>query len=100
MGKGILISFVLHFIQIVFVVIGFIVVAALPSKTAGGWAYLPVMLPFYGGITQLLYMIPAIIFFKRRGQPDVAKGIGLMTAIGFLLNASCLGMMFGPAFWK
>ncbi len=99
MGKGILIGILLHGFQILIFVLALVIVPMLPSKQQASLAYLPVIVPFWAGITQLMYMIPAILIFRRRGQTDVAKGITIVAAIGFLLNSSCLGMLYMGS-WK
>ena len=67
-GRGLLFTFLLHFCQIVLmpVIIG-VTIAIYPDKSASGFAgFLVGILGF--GITQLVYMIPAILIFKKRGQ--------------------------------
>ena len=44
------------------------------------------------GLTQVAYMIPAAIYFKRRGEPDTVKGLMVAAAVSFLLNAACWGL--------
>ena len=46
------------------------------------------------GLSQLLYIVPAIIYFKRKGRPGVVKGLMIGASVTFLLNASCFGLMF------
>ncbi len=46
------------------------------------------------GLTQLIYIIPAIIIYKRKGRPGVVKGLIIAAAITFLLNAACTGIFF------
>ena len=46
------------------------------------------------GLTQLIYIIPAIIFYRRDGRSDVVKGLIIVAAITFLLNAACTGLFF------
>jgi len=46
------------------------------------------------GITQLIYVIPGIIYFRRHGKPLIAKGIIIGASITFLLNAACFGVLF------
>lgn len=45
------------------------------------------------GLGQLVYMIPAMILCKVRGRPAWFKGIAIVTAITFLLNAACWGLV-------
>jgi len=41
------------------------------------------------GVSQLLYIIPAIIMARRRGRPSVAKGMIVGAAITFILSGAC-----------
>lgn len=47
------------------------------------------------GISQLVYMIPAIIYFSRKGKSESAKGLIIGAAITLLLNAACAGIFYG-----
>jgi hypothetical protein len=46
------------------------------------------------GITQLIYVVPAVIYFRRNGKPLIAKGVIIGASITFLLNAACFGVLF------
>ena len=46
------------------------------------------------GLSQLIYIIPAIVVYRRDGRPDVVKGLIIVAAITFLLNAACTGLFF------
>jgi hypothetical protein len=50
---------------------------------------------FFIGVSQLVYMIPAIVWvaFKRK-EWEVAKGLAVGAAVTFLLNATCFGIVF------
>ena len=48
------------------------------------------------GISQLVYMVPAIVIARRRGRPDLVQGLAIGLAVTFLLNAGCWGL-FGAA---
>jgi hypothetical protein len=41
------------------------------------------------GVTQLVYMVPAIIIARRSGRMGIAKGLIIAASLAFLLNASC-----------
>jgi hypothetical protein len=41
------------------------------------------------GVSQLLYLIPIILFFQRRGRSEVIKGIFLGALLTIILNGSC-----------
>ena len=45
------------------------------------------------GLSQLIYIIPAIIIKWRYGKPDAVKGLLLVGSITFLLNAACFGLV-------
>ena len=53
-----------------------------------------VLAVFYPGLTQLLYIVPLCLIFKKRGQVGMVKGLIIGAAITFLLNAACSGMFF------
>jgi len=48
----------------------------------------------YLGLSQLVYMIPAILIFRRRGDTETAKGLIVGASLTFLLNANCNGLLF------
>jgi hypothetical protein len=50
------------------------------------------------GIVQLLWMLPAWLIYRRRGQTETAKGILITAGVVFLLNASCWGLVFSSKF--
>ena len=47
--------------------------------------------PLLIGVTQLAYVVPAILFALRRGRRAVAMGLIIGAAVTFLLNAACWG---------
>ena len=46
------------------------------------------------GLTQLVYVIPAIIIYRRKGRPGIVKGLIIGAAITLLLNGTCTAMFF------
>ena len=52
--------------------------------TPGGFAALPFL-----GLVQLLYLVPIALSCRRRQRPETMKGIIIIAAITFLLNAAC-----------
>ena len=46
------------------------------------------------GLTQLAYVIPFVIHFRKKGRPGIAKGLIIGAAITFLLNGTCTAMFF------
>ena len=50
---------------------------------------------FFGfGISQLIYMLPAILIARRRGRTGLAKGLIIAASLAFLLNASCFALFW------
>ena len=94
MGKGILIGCLLHFFQLVIMAIMFAIAANMPGKSGESLGYSAIAAPFVAGATQILYMLPAILIYRSKGRPDIAKGILIVAAITLLLNASCFGLMW------
>jgi hypothetical protein len=45
------------------------------------------------GVVQLIYMIPAMIIFRK--ESGVVQGMLIAMGITFLLNAACFGIVFG-----
>jgi hypothetical protein len=52
--------------------------------------------PLLIGLSQLAYMLPAILIAPRRQRRDVAKGLIIGAAITFTLNAACWGTLYLP----
>ncbi|MGH9829271.1 MAG: hypothetical protein ACREDR_39130 [Blastocatellia bacterium] len=53
----------------------------------------PVLGPFFG-VTQLVYIIPAIVMARRSGLPKLGLGIAIGAAVVLLMNATCFGLLF------
>ena len=58
-------------------------------------AFVPVLLI---GVSQWLYIVPAILIARRTGRPGLAKGFVIGASITFLLNAACWGLLSGA--WR
>ncbi|GIN58807.1 hypothetical protein MUB24_06940 [Lederbergia sp. NSJ-179] len=61
--------------------------------------FLPEIFFFYLmfiGVAQLIYVIPLIIYGKKKNLPGFAKGIIIAAGITFLLNAGCYGILLVP----
>lgn len=43
------------------------------------------------GLTQLLYMVPALVYFTRKSRSGIVQGLTIGMAVTFLLNAACFG---------
>jgi hypothetical protein len=74
--KGMGLTLLLHLIQVPFFMV------------SGGIALAGV------GLSQLLYVLPAIFIFRSKGRPGIVKGIIIAAAITFLLNAACFGFIY------
>jgi hypothetical protein len=46
------------------------------------------------GLTQLLYVIPFILLYKKRNRPGIVKGLIISSAITFFLNGTCTALFF------
>lgn len=44
------------------------------------------------GLTQFLYMGPAMIYARLSGRTEMFKGITLVVAVVFMFNAACWGV--------
>jgi hypothetical protein len=62
-----------------------------PGEEGLGLAIYP---PMFIGVSQLVYMIPAILIFRRRGDTRTAKGLIIGAALTFILNSTCNGLLF------
>ena len=47
---------------------------------------------FLIGVAQLIYVIPALIYFRKR--TGIMQGIIIVAVLTFLLNAACFGIVF------
>jgi hypothetical protein len=45
------------------------------------------------GVGQLVYIIPAIVIAKVKGETNIVKGLIIGASITFLLNAACTGLL-------
>jgi hypothetical protein len=87
--SGLGVTLVLH--MLVQVAAFFILVTIVSGERGLELAILPLG---YIGVSQLVYMIPAILIFRRRGDAETAKGLIVGGSITFLLNATCNGLYF------
>jgi len=69
----------------------FLLLAMARSDRGLELAFAPVL---HIGLTQLIYIIPAILFSRHRGETETAKGLVIGAALTFLLNATCNGFLF------
>lgn len=54
---------------------------------------LPVAGPFWIGISQLVYVVPAVLIARKKGQVETAKGLWIGAGITFLINIACFGVV-------
>ena len=50
--------------------------------------------PLFIGVSQLIYMVPAIIIAAVKGKSQLVKGLIIGASIVFLLNAACMGAIY------
>ncbi len=86
-GKGVGLAFLLHLLQIPMI----LVYATVFSRVDDYATITP--LPFIG-LSQIVYMVPAILIARRKGKDDLMKGLIIGASITFLLNATCLSLIF------
>ena len=48
------------------------------------------------GLTQIVYVVPLLLWLKRRGRADTAEGVTVGAVITALLNGSCF-LLFNAA---
>lgn len=82
-GRGVGLTFLLHLLQLP---MAFILLLIGP-----GMAYATVL---FIGVSQAVYIVPALIYLKRGGETETMKGIIIMASITFLLNATCTVIVF------
>lgn len=74
---GVLLGFLLHLCSPLFLWLGNVGLAMLAGI----------------GVTQLIYVVPLMIYFYRSGRKNAFKGMLLAAGITFLLNATCWGLI-------
>ena len=85
-GSGIVLTFVLHLCQLLLVPAGaFLGCRIEPGPDCALSAFWP---PLVIGVSQLIYMVPAILIARGTGRLGLAKGLAIGASITFLLNAA------------
>jgi hypothetical protein len=69
-----------------------VVMLPLITSTSGAGIALPIVLAI--GVTQLIYVIPVALVYRKRGRIRALKGLLSGAAVVFLLNATCWGVGF------
>ena len=72
-GRGVLRLLLLHLWQI-------------PLTVVGG--------PLWIGLSQLAYVIPQSLSYRKQGKSESLKGLWIGAGVTFLLNAGCFGLVF------
>lgn len=67
----------------------FLLYMAFRSMVSSRLCWIVLWLIFGFGVTQLIYMVPAILVARRRGNVGRAKGLIIAASLAFLLNGSC-----------
>jgi hypothetical protein len=68
-----------------------ILLALIIPFTAGMWMLAWFLLLL--GVTQLVYMVPAILIARWRGRPHTAMGLIIGAPLTFVLNAACWALL-------
>jgi|SRR5882724_868777 len=86
-ATGCVLTAVLHVIVIV-VVVAFILVSSMPVFLENIFMGFLVLL----GVTQAIYVGPAIYYAYQRGRPNIGKGLLIGAGITLALSAACYAM--------
>jgi len=84
--SGLGLTLLFHFVTQVPTI--FILGVALRGERAITLTFLPLM---FIGLSQLAYVIPAILVARRKGESETSKGLIIGASLTFLLNAACTG---------
>ena len=79
---GIGLTILLHLIQIPLAIL-------FMAFSENGLYFFPIL---FIGISQLIYMIPAIVVANGKGKSHIVQGLIIGASITFLLNAACVGL--------
>ena len=52
------------------------------------------LLALIWGVAQILYLLPLLLVLSHLGRNKAMKGVAILAAIVFLLNATCYGLAF------
>jgi len=83
-GRGILLTAALH-------VLALVIVAIIDAVSHDGFLF--VIFGGFLGVTQLVYMVPAIAIASTKRKSGIVKGMLIATSGTFLVNALCAGAM-------
>jgi hypothetical protein len=65
----------------------------LGARGAAFYFFLPFL---FIGVTQLLWVIPAVLIARSMGRTETMKGIKSAAALTFILNSACHGLIWLP----
>ncbi|HJQ24482.1 MAG TPA: hypothetical protein VKA60_11250 [Blastocatellia bacterium] len=82
-ARGVVLTLLLHLLQLPMAMLLYVV--------RQDWAFFTVI---FFGVSQVLYMIPAILYFRKQGEPQTVKGLIIGASVSFLLNATCTALVF------
>jgi len=51
--------------------------------------FVPVVMFMFGGLVQLVYIVPLVMHFRKRGQTRTVTGLIIAAAMFLLLTATC-----------
>lgn len=88
-GLGLGLTFMFHFLFQVPTF--FILLSTVTGERTFDWVTFPLR---YIGLSQLVYMIPAVLIARRKGEAATLKGLITGASLTFLLNAACNGLVF------
>ena len=88
-GLGLGLTFMFHFLFQVPTF--FILFSTVTGERTFCWVTFPLR---YVGLSQLFYMIPAVLIARRKGEAATLKGLIIGASITFLLNCACNGLAF------
>ncbi len=57
-----------------------------PNGPTNDWATGPMLALGFCGLSQLIYVIPCFLFFRKKNQPHIARGVLYGAALVFLVN--------------
>jgi hypothetical protein len=82
----------LHFVfLIVWIGIAYVLVLTIPFFNQYYNVFFLGIPLFFLGLTQILYLLPAMLYFSKKQRDEVAKGIVCGGVVTALLNGSCFG---------
>jgi hypothetical protein len=76
---------------IVWIGISYLLILAIPFFNQNYNVFFLGIPLFFLGLTQILYLLPAMLYFSKKQRDEVTKGIVCGGAVTALLNGSCFG---------